>query len=108
MKKRAFAFAALCAASAEFAAGGELGTVKVAWFDKVISPEVGVEICGYEPSWQLFTASFGLQLITATENAMFALLERLYPEDSAPGDPYPDNLLHRLVNIPDGKKPGAY
>ena len=63
---------------------------------------------GYEPAWQLFTARFGLQLVTAAENAMFALRERLYPEDSAPGDPYPDNLFHRRVNIPDGKKPGAY
>jgi len=63
---------------------------------------------GYEPAWQLFTARFGLQLVSAAEDAMFALRERLYPGDSAPDDPYPDNLFHRRVNIPDGKKPGAY
>ena len=63
---------------------------------------------GYEPAWQLFTARFGLKLVSAAEDAMFALRERLYPGDSVPGDPYPDNLFHRRVNIPDGKKPGAY
>ena len=63
---------------------------------------------GYEPSWQLFTARYGLKLVAAAEDAMFSLRERLYPDDSAPGDPYPDNLFHRRVDIPDGKKPGTY
>ena len=49
MKKPVAATLFAAAAAAAFAADGELGTVKVAWFDKVISPEVGIEICGYEP-----------------------------------------------------------
>ena len=58
---------------------------------------------GYEPKWQLFEARHGLKLVAAAEDAMFALRENMFPEDSNPGDPYPDNLDHKLVNIHDGK-----
>ena len=59
---------------------------------------------GYEPLKQSFRSRGTLKLVNETVDQLFELRERMFPQDSAGADPYPDNLTQPIVNIPDGVK----
>ena len=59
---------------------------------------------GYEPQSQHFASRDTLRLVSTVQNALLDLRAKLFPEDSAGDDPYPDNLVLPLVNLPGGFK----
>ena len=59
---------------------------------------------GYEPQNQRYASRDTLKLVTAARDGLFDLRETLFPEDWSGEDPYPDNLVMPLVNLPGGIK----
>ena len=59
---------------------------------------------GYEPQTQHFAARDTLRLVATVQDALLDLRAKMFPEDSAGADPYPDNLALPLVNLPGGVK----
>ena len=59
---------------------------------------------GYEPQSQHFASRDTLRLVATTQDALLGLRAKIFPEDSAGDDPYPDNLALPLVNLPGGFK----
>ena len=69
-----------------------------------ISPANAFVQGGYEPQKQPFAARGSFTLVSESVDALFALRARMFPEDNAGADPYPDNLNQPLVTIPAGVK----
>ena len=63
---------------------------------------------GYESQSQRFACRDTLTLVKTAADAMFDLRARLFPEDNAGDDPYPDNLRSPLVNVPEMYKEGKH
>ncbi len=59
---------------------------------------------GYEPQSQYYASRDTLKLVVTARDGLFDLREKLFPEDGAGEDPYPDNLSLPLVNLPGGIK----
>ena len=59
---------------------------------------------GYEPQAQYFASRDTLRLVVTAQDALLKLHSKLFPEDCAGDDPYPDNLALPLVNLPGGVK----
>lgn len=59
---------------------------------------------GYEPQSQYFASRDTLRLVVTAQDALLSLHAKLFPEDCAGVDPYPDNLALPLVNLPGGVK----
>lgn len=67
-----------------------------AYFDYIVPVNLMVA-GGYEGSAQRFTARDSFKLLSTSVDAMFELRENIYPSE---GEPYPDNVVTPLVNIP--------
>ena len=67
-----------------------------------IATENQVAAGGYEPQLQRFASRDTLRLVETARDALFDLRARLFPEDNAGEDPYPDNLSLPLLNLPGG------
>ena len=59
---------------------------------------------GYEPQSQHFASRDTLRLVATAQDALLDLRAKMFPEDCAGDDPYPDNLALPLVNLPGGVK----
>jgi len=59
---------------------------------------------GYEPLKQSFRSRGTLKLVNETVDQLFELRQRMFPQDFAGADPYPDNLTQPIMNIPEGVK----
>ena len=59
---------------------------------------------GYEPQSQHFASRDTLRLVATVQDALLDLRAKMFPEDCAGDDPYPDNLALPLVNLPGGVK----
>ena len=55
---------------------------------------------GYESQSHRFASRDTLKMVSEAQDAMITLRERLYPEDSSASDPYPDNVMSPIVNVP--------
>ena len=69
-----------------------------------MSPANMIAAGGYEPQTQRYSSRDTLKLVMTVRDGLFDLREKLFPEDSAGEDPYPDNLAMPLVNLPGGIK----
>ena len=103
--------------------------MKFASFDRVISPEVGAciagyefdqrSVCkaddlhaigllvvagGYEGDSQVFTTRDSVRFLQTAADAMFDLRDSLFPKDVAKDEPYPDFVIRPLVDIPKNRK----
>ena len=67
-----------------------------------IATENQVAAGGYEPQLQRFASRDTLRLVETARDALFDLRGRLFPEDNAGEDGYPDNLSLPLLNLPGG------
>ena len=63
---------------------------------------------GYEPTDQRFASRDTLRLVVTAQDALLDLRARVFPEDGAGEDPYPDNLALPLLNLPGGVKESAW
>ena len=59
---------------------------------------------GYEPQTQHFLSRDSLRLVMVARDALFDLRERMFPEDGRGEDPYPDDTVRPIVNLPGGLK----
>ncbi len=55
---------------------------------------------GYESQSHCFASRDTLKMVSAAQDAMISLRQRLYPEDAEGDDPYPDNRIAPVVNMP--------
>ena len=55
---------------------------------------------GYEAQSHRFASADTLTMVKTAQDAMLELRGRLYPEDNAGDDPYPDNTAPAIVNVP--------
>ena len=55
---------------------------------------------GYESQSHRFASRDTLKMVSAAQDAMTCLRERLHPEDATGDDPYPDNVMAPIVNMP--------
>lgn len=55
---------------------------------------------GYESQSQRFASRDTLKMVSAAQDAMITLRDRLHPEDGSGDDPYPDNRTPPIVNMP--------
>ena len=55
---------------------------------------------GYEGDCQIFSTRDGVRMLQTAADAMFDLRDRLFPEDAAKDEPYPDFVIRPLVDIP--------
>lgn len=69
-----------------------------------ISPRNFVAAGGYEPQSQRFASRDSLRLVGLAADTLSEIRALAYPEDSTGRDPYPDNQLLPLVNLPGGLK----
>lgn len=55
---------------------------------------------GYEGDCQIFSTRDGVKMLQTAADAMFDLRDRLFPDDAAKEEPYPDFVKRPLVDIP--------
>lgn len=55
---------------------------------------------GYESQSHRFASRDTLKMVSTAQDAMIALRDRIFPEDGAGDDPYPDNDAAPIVNVP--------
>ncbi|MBR6586816.1 MAG: hypothetical protein IKK82_05270, partial [Kiritimatiellae bacterium] len=55
---------------------------------------------GYESQSHRFASRDTLKMVSAAQDAMISLRQRLHPEEAAGDDPYPDNRIAPVVNMP--------
>lgn len=69
-------------------------------YDGYISPANFVAAGGYEGRFQRFASRDSLTLVMTASDGLFSLRERIFPNSSVDGEPYPDCVELPLVSLP--------